>query len=407
MINSNLTQKSKSMLRLVHDCTRLSQRVFGLLLVSASLSINAASDPEIHLQRIYAEISANHLPRALELTESLLNEHPTFRLGQLIKGDLLVARSRQIRTLGDLPNAPQDRLNDLRQEALQRLRAYRDKPAANVVPRYLMQLRPDQKTAVVVDTQKSRLYVYENLDGRPRFVADYYITQGKAGDGKTREGDEKTPIGVYHITSSLPRSKLGDFYGPMALPINYPNEWDRRQGRTGHGIWLHGVPSNTYSRAPKASNGCVVLANQDLEKLNHQIQIGLTPVIISDKVEWLSLDNWNNERQAFLKAFENWRADWESLNTEKYLSHYSAKFYSDNQNLNQWAARKRQVNAGKSNVRIKLSNVSMLRYPGTDDMLVVTFDQDYRSNNLNNSIQKRQYWIREGGHWHILYEGAA
>lgn len=378
-----------------------------LMLAAAPLTAGAGNDPEIHLMRIYSEINANHLRRALELTEFLLSEHPTFRLGQLIKGDLLVARSRQIHTLGDLPNAPQDKLDDLRQEALQRLRAYRDKPPANAVPRYLMQLRPDQKTAVVVDTQKSRLYVYENVDGRPRFIADYYISQGKAGDGKTREGDEKTPIGVYHITSSLPRSKLSDFYGPMALPINYPNEWDRRQGRTGHGIWLHGVPSNTYSRAPKASNGCVVLANQDLEKLNHQIQIGLTPVIISEKVEWLNLDHWNAERQGFLKEFESWRADWESLDTEKYLTHYSPKFYSDKVNLRQWAERKRQVNASKSNVRIKLSNVSMLRYPGNDDMLVVTFDQDYRSNTLNNAIQKRQYWIRENGRWHILYEGAA
>ena len=35
----------------------------------------------------------------------------------------------------------------------------------------------------------------------------------------------------------------------------------------------------------------------------------------------------------------------------------------------------------------------------------VTFSS--RSNNLENAMKKRQYWIREEGHWKIIYEGAA
>ena len=37
----------------------------------------------------------------------------------------------------------------------------------------------------------------------------------------------------------------------------------------------------------------------------------------------------------------------------------------------------------------------------------VTFEQDYRSNGLSNVMKKRQYWMKEGGRWKILYEGAA
>ena len=48
----------------------------------------------------------------------------------------------------------------------------------------------------------------------------------------------------------------------------------------------------------------------------------------------------------------------------------------------------------------------MFRYPG-ENFVVVTFDQDYRSNNLSNVMSKRQYWIREGGRWRIVYEGSA
>jgi hypothetical protein len=93
---------------------------------------------------------------------------------------------------------------------------------------------------------------------------------------------------VYQVTASLPKNKLSDFYGSGTFPISYPNEWDKRHGRKGHGIWLHGTPSDTYGRAARASNGCVVLANGDLDALSRNLQIGLTPVIIGEQIEWLS-----------------------------------------------------------------------------------------------------------------------
>lgn len=362
---------------------------------------------EAQLARIYAEIEKNRLDEALSLTEALLRQYPNFRLGHLIKGDLLLARTRPLAKMGNAANAPEDRLADLREEAVARIKAYRQRPTTNAVPRYLLQMPPDQKFAVVVDTQKARLYVYQNEPTGPRFVADYYISHGKLGADKTREGDKKTPVGVYHVTSSLPRQKLTDFYGTGAFPINYPNEWDKRQGRNGHGIWLHGTPSDTFSRPPKASDGCVVLANQDLDALAKNLQPGLTPVIISDEIEWLSLDDWRNERAALNKKIDDWRSDWESRDTNRFLRHYSKKFQAGKQNFEEFAQQKRQVNAGKEWIKVKTENLSMFRNPGKDELVVVTFEQDYRSNNLSNQMKKRQYWIREDGTWKIVYEGAA
>ena len=45
--------------------------------------------------------------------------------------------------------------------------------------------------------------------------------------------------------------------------------------------------------------------------------------------------------------------------------------------------------------------------PGSEDMAVVTFEQDYASSNLSNRMMKRQYWISESGDWRIVHEGAA
>lgn len=376
----------------------------------AAPTIVSGTGLEPSLLRIFGEIEQNKTDAALEQTEALLKQYPNFRLGHLIKGDLLLARIQPINSFGNAANAPAERVADLRAEAIARLKAYRDKPSPDLIPRYLLQLRPDQKYAIVVDAQKSRLYLYRNdtgANGRPRLVSDYYITQGKLGADKVKEGDKRTPIGVYHVTSSLPRQKVGDFYGSGAYPISYPNEWDKRNGRSGHGIWLHGTPSDTFSRPPRASDGCVVLANPDLDAIAKDLQIGLTPVIISNSVEWLAVDEWNKERAALKQQVDSWRSDWETRDINRFLSHYSKNFQYNGQSFSAFAEQKKQVNSSKEWIKVALTNVSIFRNPGKEEMMVVDFEQDYRSNNLNNQMKKRQYWIREDGSWKIIYEGAA
>jgi len=383
------------------------KRLALLLLALVSISVSAAT-PEDRLSQVFQAIEANQPDVALKRVDALIADYPNFRLAYLVRGDLLLARARPLETFGNvLKTVPEGRVADLREEALARLRAQRQRPGDDSLPRYVLQLNKDQKNALVVDARRSRLYVYSNDGGTPKLIADYYVTLGKNGIEKTREGDQKTPVGVYHVTANLPRKKLTDFYGAGAFPISYPNEWDRRQGRSGHGIWLHGVPSNVYSRAPRASDGCIVLANPDLESVSHRLQIGLTPVIIADEVEWVDRAALESERSGLAGEIEQWRADWQSRDTERYLAHYSQRFSSGSENLAAWSAHKRKVNGSKSWIKVGLGRVSMLRYPHERDVVVVTFDQDYKSNGLSNVMKKRQYWMKENGRWKILYEGAA
>jgi murein L,D-transpeptidase YafK len=366
-----------------------------------------AAGPEKQLSAVLQALDERRLDLALQRVDALIAAHPNFRLAHLIRGDLLLARRQPIQTLGNVPKTvPQDKIDGLRAEALSRLRALRERPNGDLVPRHVLQLNADQAHALVVDSRRSRLYVFENDAGRPRLVADYYVTLGKNGVEKTREGDQKTPIGVYHVTANLPRQKLTDFYGSGAFPINYPNAWDRKLGRNGHGIWLHGTPSDTYSRPPRASDGCIVLANTDLDLVAGKVRVGATPVVIADELEWVPAATLEAERKGLADALEAWRADWESRDTAKYLSHYAAKFHSGDQDLPAWSAHKRKVNAGKQWIKVGLNRVSMFQYP-REQFVVVGFDQDYRSSNLSNVMRKRQYWVREGARWKILYEGGA
>jgi len=384
------------------------KRLALLVLALGCISLAAAATPEDRLSTVFEAIEANQLDVALKRVDALIADYPNFRLAHLVRGDLLFARARPLQTFGNVvKTVPQERVDGLREEALARLRAARQRPADDRLPRYVLQLHPEQKHALVVDSRRSRLYVYANDAGKPKLIADYYVTLGKNGIDKTREGDQKTPVGVYHVTANLPRSKLTDFYGSGAFPINYPNEWDRRQGRNGHGIWLHGVPRDVYARPPRASDGCIVLANPDLESLGQRLQIGLTPVIIANEIEWTDRGALEAERAGLAAALEQWRADWQSRDTDRYLAHYSQRFASQGQDYAAWAAHKRKVNAAKAWIKVGLGRVTMLRYPNERDFVVVTFDQDYRSNGLSNVMKKRQYWVKEGGRWKILYEGAA
>lgn len=197
-------------------------------------------------------------------------------------------------------------------------------------------------------------------------------------------------------------------YGTGAYPINYPNPLDKRLKRTGYGIWLHGSPSNTYSRPPQDSDGCVAMTNPDMLDLGKNIQVGVTPVVITSHVNWIKKSEHETLSSDLQKHIETWRKDWESKDASRYLKHYASKFWSDDgSTLEKWRDQKTRVNQGKSWIKIELNNISILRYPTDQTMVEVKFEQNYQSNNFNEVSKKRQYWVKEDQGWKILYEGEA
>lgn len=371
--------------------------------------------PEQAMVAALNAVRQNRLPEASRLIDALLQSMPNYRLAHLVKGDLLMAQARPLATFGNAA-APADKLNDLRQEALVRLQRYAAPPSTETIPANLLQLTPSQHFALVVDASRSRLFVYRNDQGIPRYINDFYVTVGKLGIDKAREGDQRTPLGVYFVTGKMPREKLdktfglqADLYGIGAWPLSYPNEWDKRQGRTGHGIWLHGSPADTYSRPPQASNGCVVLTNQDMSSVSDYLLPG-TPVVITPSIDWLKREEWEARRTVAQAELENWRKDWESRSTERYFSHYSNEFSAGNLNFAQWKAQKAQINASKRWLKVNLAEVSLFAYPSREKdkpMLMADFSQDYKSDNLENRTEKRLYWKSEGRDMKIVFEATA
>lgn len=371
---------------------------------AAAQAVASKPDPEVLLIDVYKELGANHLRAALEKADRLVAAYPNFRLGHLIRGDLLLMHTRPVTTLGAV-EGPEDKLKNLREEAMVRLRSLRERPEAGTLPRQVLQLRDDQKHVLLVDAKRSRLYVYEHQAGQLKLVTDYYVSQGKLGVNKLKTGDQKTPVGVYYITSHLAGSRLPDFYGSGALPINYPNEWDKFNGRSGSGIWLHGTPSDSFSRPPLSSDGCVVLTNPDLYRLANSVEIGKTPVVISESIDFVSKAKWENDRNIAIRLVDGWRRDVESLNPSRVASQYSRQFKSDQgEDVDTWLAKHQKSLGTITELSIKLRDVTHFFYPGRDDMIVSTFTQDAQMGKAKTSLRKRQYWAKEGAQWKIIYE---
>ena len=373
---------------------------------AAGLATNLA---ESLLVKGLLEISEGKTKQALNTIDQLIQSVPNFKLAYLVRGDLLMAQGKYLQSFGSADNNQTEAIKDLQDEARARIERYLSKQAKDKQPNLLLAPNEQQKHLIVVDTSKSRLYLYKNEAGQLINIADYYITVGKNGVIKQSEGDKRTPIGVYFARPKLSQP-LPDLYGEGAYPLNYPNEWDRENNRRGSGIWLHGTPSNTYSRPPRASDGCVVLTNQDLKSLEPFLQTGKTPVVIADNLEWLDSTSSSPESQKkeLSAAIDKWLQDWKAQDTDKYLSHYSKNFSSDGINFQKWAEHKQRVQASKPDVEISVSDISMFSYPDTEKKIVVVdFVQDFKSPALRNKMQKRQYWIQENNSWKIIYEGAA
>jgi len=374
---------------------------------------------EARLISIYRLISQGQQREALSQADALVRDYPNFHLAHLVHGDLLSLQVRPVSQIGDVPDTKArealEQLQILREESRRRLLALTERPPEGFVPTQFLALAPQSRHAIAVDASRSRLYLFENLTpttsggaptGAPRLklLGDYYISVGLQGIEKQFEGDKRTPLGVYYITSSLNPKSLPDLYGVGALPINYPNPLDVQRGKTGSGIWLHGTPREQFVRAPQASDGCVVLSNPDLERLLATVQVRTTPVVIAPELRWVQPGSQNEERQSFENTLQAWREAKGQGDLQQLKTFYSSRFQNQGRNLEQWwpkvEGEVRSINGARG---IELKDVSLLHWRDKQDTMVATFGEIALG--LSRGATKRQYWARENGHWKIFFEG--
>lgn len=337
---------------------------------AAPASTVVQGSAEARLIGIYRLVGEQRLDEALAATTQLLQKHPNFRLAQLLQADLLAAHAAPLPAWGGAA-AQGAELAPLRDEALQRLAALRERPPAGTVPAEFVELPPSVPFAVAVDASRSRLYLFENGPSGPKLVDDFYVSVGKQGVDKLAEGDQKTPLGIYFTTTRPDPKAIEPRFGVGALPLNYPNAYDRTRGRTGKGILLHGVPPDTYSRPPQDSDGCVVLANEDLLGLATKLPPRDTPVLITRKIDWRSPEAAHaSASPGFRQAFERWS----------------------------------QARLAAAQAPAAITDTSIVGWHDDRELMVVTFLEHAGPGQRDDHLM-RQYWSREGQDWRIVAEG--
>jgi murein L,D-transpeptidase YafK len=275
---------------------------------------------------------------------------------------------------------------------------------SDAVPASLMQLPPASKYysayAFVVDKSSRTLAVWQQTGNGLKKINEVPADMGRNTGNKISQGDAKTPEGIYFLQDRLDQPKL-DFsrYGKRAFTSDYPNYFDRREGKTGNGIWLHSVPDEVP--LTRGSSGCVVVRNDIILDLTKYIRLGRTPILIQNKTELASQVQVEKTSTELQKWIEEWRAAWETKDMDRYIQAYSDDFKSQHMSKAQWKAFKTNLGKQYKQITVTLSRPTIL----TDrDRAVVRFLQQYTSDQHADFGEKVLYLRKEASGYRIVGE---
>lgn len=227
----------------------------------------------------------------------------------------------------------------------------------------------------------------------------FRIAIGKAEGDKEHEGDNRTPEGVYfaqsHKTAGLPNK-----YGPLAIPIDFPNPMDQISGKTGHGIWLHGVAYDARIEEAKVTEGCVAFYNADIEKLSSWMRSHQGVVVIaSDR----SKVNQAADVDGVRRRTVDWMNAWADRRVGDYMAHYAPDFRYEQLDRKGYEAYKARVFNSYQEMTVTYDNLRIVTHP---KYAVAFFNQDFQGDKRFSSIgRKVLYWEkRDDGQWYVRRE---
>jgi murein L,D-transpeptidase YafK len=255
--------------------------------------------------------------------------------------------------------------------------------------------------------------------GEWKIVEQFPAVMGRNEGQKQAAGDRRTPEGIYFIIGRKEKAELNPLYGPMAYVLNYPNEEDRKAGRTGQGIWIHGMPEDS---SRMVTRGCIVLQNTWLIALERYLKLGVgTPVVIVDKPDLASpekypnysqieqkratiLRDYANQEEDFKALLEEWKNAWASRDINAYSGFYDEqRFFSGGMSWNAWRERKKNIFQSFDSIEISVDNIRLVDC--SESTAVVVFRQLYAASpQVAKQNVKRLCFYRTGSRWLIYRE---
>ena len=216
-------------------------------------------------------------------------------------------------------------------------------------------------------------------------INNYSAFTGKYSGDKMTEGDLRTPVGIYNIVKKI--DKVDSFYGPLALVTSYPNLYDRYNNKDGHGIWIHGLPTN--QQRDDFTKGCIAIGNDDIVCLDKTINYDKTLLIINDTE--IKTYPSKNDLAVILSQLYQWRYSWIYNDLKKYLSFYDESFKRfDGMKIDEFKKYKTRVFNKNEKKTIEFTDISVIPYPNYEkNIYEISFIEKYKSESFSFSGNKK------------------
>ena len=235
-----------------------------------------------------------------------------------------------------------------------------------------------------------------------RTLRQFKIAIGKNEGDKEKSGDNKTPEGIYFAQSAItagviPKSK----YGPGAIPLNFPNPFDHYEGKSGHGIWLHGAGENRRIEEAKITEGCVAFHNEEVFHLMNWLQPFQGLVVITADA---TVTNRPLDIAEVRKRTLGWINAWTDRNLPEYTVFYADEFSFEGKNKKAYSDYKDAVFKLYKNIQLKVGHLRVLVH---EKYALTIMDQDFRGDDRYVSDgRKILYWQKNQKTriWEIIRE---
>lgn len=253
----------------------------------------------------------------------------------------------------------------------------------------IVDLETSPSRFVAVD-KKAQSFALLSRQSPLRLLEAIPCATGQELGDKFKEGDLKTPEGVYFITRRKSAGLNYELYGDLAFPLNFPNPADVLRRKSGHGIWIHG---RGHAIIPFETQGCVALSTPDIHRMDAQLAEGM-PVVIADEVRIGASDGarLRDEAREVVTATTGWAKAWADRSPAFFDFHDPEKFaITEGQPFAAFRGHKERLFKSLPWIQVTLSDIRAIAGP---DYWVTYFVQVYRSPTLVSQGVKRLYWQR-------------
>jgi len=230
---------------------------------------------EMGIIHMYPGNEQKDYQKSLECFQKLIKDYPesryrrdsemmVFQIGNVILKDRTIA-------------AQQAQIDTSQQEVrAKRIEILALQKRIEALEQKVFALRREPVDRVLIEKKERRL----TLLARGEVIKTYKIALGGNPSGpKERQGDNKTPEGVYVIDS---RNRTSAYH--LSLHISYPNEKDRKRARElgvspGGDIMIHGL-KNGYSWVGNShagadwTRGCIAVTDEEIEEIEKLVPDG-------------------------------------------------------------------------------------------------------------------------------------